>query len=182
MRLEEYINKNRPEFDTEEPESGHFERFEQRLHASTLKKKYRIHWYAWAAAAAIILILGTTFLLSDRQNHPAECRLSGEMLEVKNYYDSQVDQEIASIESLLRDEDPAVKKEVMNDIRNMKTDLNVFPDELCRGMNNEKDIAAMVERYKIKIKTLQSMASFFEKNNKRNTNNKIKSSIHENTI
>lgn len=93
-RLEKFINENREFFDSEEPETGHFNRFEQKIEQKIPQEKRGpfTRSLVLKIAATIILIFTVSLFLfdfnvfrSDRENL-TRSEFTGEIREAINYY------------------------------------------------------------------------------------------------
>ena len=93
MKLENLINQNRDSFDDYEPESGHFERFENKLYKNKSSRS-SLKVYLMAASIVAVSLVATLMLYLLQANVPqlqnnqgiAQHELSQEYRETENYY------------------------------------------------------------------------------------------------
>jgi hypothetical protein len=105
--LEQFIDKNRLMFD-EEPDSGHFERLQKKMHRSR-----RITMIRWSIGiAAVLAVVFTARIL--RQPDVLPCEMSADM---KMCYLEQFDRVAGQIEALAATLDAWDRKQVMDNVQ-----------------------------------------------------------------
>jgi len=96
--LEKIFKELENQFDVEEPNFGHFNRFEAKLNKGRKPNILLKLWPLIAIAASVILIFGI-WLESSFSNSGMElAKVSPEMGETQNYFVSTIEKELATIE------------------------------------------------------------------------------------
>lgn len=158
--LKKFISENRSLFDTNEPQSGHEQRFLQKLNVQNNPKKT----FAWSnllkVAVVSILIVLSGLYVKDKifytlYNKTAEIIKpeNKEFVETKQYYIQQIDMQIQQINEnkVLT---PEQQKIFVNEIKNvdelykqLQKDLKAMPDD-------PRIMQKIIQHYKIKLQIL----------------------------
>ena len=161
--IEKKIEENINEIFDYKPESGHRQRFEQKL--SYMQKPKRIDFLAWtkyaAAAAAIIVI---AFLAVKPQTLENENTALNDIniVEVEQYYGMLLDNEICATEKLVCNVDEQYRNELLRDIKLMQNNENNIPDAL----DDDAKAAVIMLVYTRKIESLQNIQNNLLAHNK----------------
>ena len=94
--IENYFSET--DFDFQEPENGHFERFENKLKAS--KKSDKISWKWLSVAASILLMIGFWFGKIHQKTTIDLADISPKMEEVQGYFVAAIHQKTKIIEKI----------------------------------------------------------------------------------
>ncbi len=149
-RLEQFIQQNRPDFDTEQVPAEIWSNLE-----TNLPKGRRIRLIPiLSKAAAVLLILGIgvllgTYMANSNNNERTLSDISPEYAEVENYYTQQVKNNINQLES------KGVDAKVLEDVQELEKEFEKLKKELGRTKNDEQIVHAMIENYRTKINILQ---------------------------
>jgi hypothetical protein len=170
--LKDYIKNNREIFDDKEPSAGHAERFEallnkqQPLQADTDKvSKKRIPFIkliSVAASIAILVVVGIQFY------HPNQITPSGSSIENKgnttdefastnDYYQQQMEAQIADIMCKLADTDRENQAQLSSDIERIVNSNKAFVKEIANSDNKELALYYLVRHYKANIQVLENI-------------------------
>lgn len=151
--LEKHIIENRDQFDTEEPDIGHLERFNAKLKQEN-KPVRRIrfrHVIQVAASIAIIIASGVVIVKSNKgSSKMAAVEVPEQYQETQNYYAQQVNlryEEIKAFEFTEKEEKEMLLKELqeMDEYyQELLVDLNANPGD-------ERVISALIKHYKMKM-------------------------------
>ncbi len=159
--LDKIIQENKLDFDSFEPNEGHFDRFEQKLIVYNNKKKSFSFTYILKAAVIAVLVtlsgLWTYDNFDTRTNKGISLsEISPEYSEVEMYYTHLVDQkygEINQSESFDRTQKIMLVEELneMDSIyENLKKDLTTNPTD-------KRVINAMIQHYQLKVKVMNQI-------------------------
>jgi hypothetical protein len=155
--LKNLIEKNRQLFDTAEPSTGHFERFERMLQNQQMSKRRNLEWTTVLKVACIALLIvlsglyvGEHFIVSKLPI----AKYNPEFKEAQQYYIQVVDQRIGEIEQLqshLSPEQKELMEEELNEMdemyKKLQKDYNAMP-------NDPRILQAMLKYYQIKADIL----------------------------
>ena len=89
MKLNEFINKNREEFDSEEPSAQHFQNFASRLAKEAAPKKRsktRLIYSITSVAASILLLAGVFFMFENPRTEEISSPQQTLLSDVSNEY------------------------------------------------------------------------------------------------
>jgi hypothetical protein len=155
QNLEHKIQENIDEVFDFKMESGHRQRFEQKLAIQRKQKRtFHLTWLKYAAAAAAITVTFFIFELQTSENENIS-RYDVHIVEVERYYAMQLDNEISTTTQLLNNVDEQYRDELLHDIKLMLTSENNIPNAL----DDEAETAVIVSVYTRKIESLQNLQS-----------------------
>jgi hypothetical protein len=143
--LERKIRDRAGEIFGSEPAAGHRERFAARLAAGTRRQRAARRTFglriAAAAAAACVLI---TFLTVFQRQRPADEQQEETPAEVRSYYAIRLENEVLTVEVLLRNVEE-------NERDRIREDIEAIRDEPVP----EENIPLLVKVYGLKMEALQ---------------------------
>jgi hypothetical protein len=141
--LEQKIRNHAGEIFGNEPAAGHRERFAGKLAAGKNQKQLLIPWYKLSGyvAAAVVLISVVLVWQWNMQRDEIQEDL---LVDVRNYYTMQLDNEVATLKQLLQEVDA-------NESDKLWKDIEAIREEPVQ----EENISLVVRVYDLKIETLQ---------------------------
>ncbi len=151
--LEQYIRKNKSQFD-EEPETGHFERMQQkinRIHHKTIMMR----WSVSAAASVIVLLsIGVLWLYTGKTDPVIMmCENTDDM---KRCYLNKMNDMAGQIEELTRDFDQWDQQQVMSDVQNIIDTVNSdFENEIPEELPDEATKSILADYYRQNLESLK---------------------------
>lgn len=171
--LKDYIKNNREIFDDQEPGEGHFERFEALLNKKdqvkpsievkkNLKRHNLLKYISVAASIAILAVIGFHFYepnkiiptKSDTENIQS---ISDEFRATNNYYQRQMESQIADIMCKLSDTDTENQSQLSDDLKQIMDNNKTFVDEMASNDNKELAIHYLIKHYKKNIQILKNI-------------------------
>lgn len=161
--LENKISKNREHYDAREPESGHLERFADKLDAEFHGKKSKNNFQIYRIAAGIIIIISVSLLLlfqySSKENTVAAAQLSDELTNVINHYDRLADQKLGDINSCAPNSEEAARIDQLarEQLEKLEKDAEPLKQELAKDESNKRVYGALVTNYRTRIKLLDNI-------------------------
>jgi len=194
--LKTFFEQNRGKFDTEEPEFGHFDRFQKKLeaeHKQRAKFNYRMVLQIAASVAILVIVgvevmsvlfgrgvetikgevaelnIGTTNEIVRQATQNVKSRLNPEYKETQQYYISLVDNRIDQIKAN-ENMDEKQKEELLKELSEMDELFVQLQKELKSSPDNQVLIDAMIKHYKIKIDVMNQILNNL--NNIKNLNTK----------
>jgi hypothetical protein len=150
----ETIKENRFIWDDQEPDKGHFERFEKRLN----RKAKLTGVFAVAASVAVLICLGMWLFLSpDKagENELSEQSMTNEIGEVDRFYKEQMKVEISAIQCKMEKTDHQIRNQLEEDLQNIILENNRFVEKIQKDEDAELAIFYLVKHYKTNLKILQ---------------------------
>lgn len=189
--IEDIIKNNLSELNSEEPATGHFERFEARL-ALDNKNKFKLNTIWKAAAAVVILLLAlnqgyiyltpgthTSLLNVFEKNEISLASVSPEYREVEMYYNTAINSGINqwngfAREGLVSEEEQQIMKTELDDFENRFKTLQA---DLAKNPNDERVINAMLEYYQSKLNVINLIITKLEEVKQKQKNNNHETNI-----
>ena len=157
-KLEEYICKHKTLFD-EEPETGHFERLQQRIN----RKSGRVITLRWtisiAASIAILFLAGMVWQYSGKQTNMLVCENASDL---KICYLDRMNEVANRIETLTSDFDPWDRQDVMNDVQNIIEYAGNFGSEIPEELPEDKTKAILSNFYRQNLESLEMIAQLIK--------------------
>lgn len=160
--LEKLIQEKRIAFDSEEPRSGHFARFEARLEAVSDERTSVFNRFAMLKVAALILVLISVsifiFDLSTREirerlsNTVKSAELPLEMREAMQYYNAQAELQLGKIKGLAPSNEEAGSLSIgaLKEIAALDRTTGDLNLELQKNPGNERIMTAIMQNQKMK--------------------------------
>lgn len=155
MKLEDFIQQHRGEFEEEGPGPGVWAALEKEL---PVKQKARVismmarHW--WKAAILVALVANAAILLTFLQTKKeATVVVIPEMQEMEQFYTTRIEQKLSELKQIPSAElglDSTTRKEL--ELRNET--YMMLEKELAGNPGNERIRAAMIRYYQMKLELL----------------------------
>jgi hypothetical protein len=160
-----YIKENPSFFDDQEPEEGHFERFEERLNRSTQRDNNkrtalikRVSAFSIAASIAILVLVGIRFFSSPNavvEEISAGQNLKEEFLTTDDFYQEQMNKQIEVIQCKLASADSQTRNQLEKDLQSIRNENKHFVKEIQNDENEELAIFYLVKHYRANLRALQ---------------------------
>ncbi|MDH6356207.1 hypothetical protein [Parabacteroides sp. PF5-9] len=166
-KLKNFIDNNREAFENELLPEGHFERFKQKL---PVKKNHRplfINIGTVAVAASIILLLFFRLPLNtvtDEQDTTAyTCETKQEIEELRLYYNMQINEVIAQMETLYKNDRNPGAEELLKETKKVLTDNYMFEENILPTLPcSNNGLYAMTQHYNNSLESLSFMLELME--------------------
>jgi hypothetical protein len=173
-KLEKQIQSNRQKFDSQEPSSGHMERFEQKLHNQPSRSLFSRIPYALKAAVVLLLVALSSILIYEQariyyqdQRVLSLQDISDEFGEAEFYYTSLIKNKYREINRLNID-DPRQKEMLMTELEEMDKLFHSLQKDFQANPTDERVINAMISHYQIKLEVMSQIISQLEEVNQIN--------------
>jgi len=161
--LGDLIKKNKSFFDKDEPDAGHFERFENKLlkmkqRKSLLQRSYQ----AVRIAAVVVLVVISSIwifekLYPNNNNKIALGEISQEYKEVEFYYTQLYQNKLDELNKV-KTIDPELEAELIkNEFKELDSIYNTLQKELGNNKEDERIINAMIGYYQTKVELLNQI-------------------------
>ncbi len=163
--LEQRITKNKELFDVNEPEDGHFDRFQDRLkEIHKPEKSIQKRWYfsGLQVAASVLILLAVTFVLFLYNNGSISLfapEISPELAEVTNYYTSITQEKLAKIEELSQSDEEAkkLKQTALMNVDAIGEQTQVLEKEYIDSNKDTRVFGAIVNNYRLLASALDKV-------------------------
>lgn len=156
--IEQRISKNKAVFDANEPDEGHFDRFQsklQELHPETKKvSTRRIMPVLLKLAAAALILLTTSSILFDYPSvfhEKIADDLNSELFEMDQYYASLNQKKYQEIESIVGEDDEiqVMKDKAIHKVNRLQDNTEKLKEEYVEANKDERVYSALVCNYRL---------------------------------
>ncbi len=170
--IDDFIHQNGGMFDSEEPGTGHEDRFKNRLNKLHEKNKPALKFIFFRVAAILILGVIITFFavkefrLIDRQmNNTALDMSNQELNEAERFYTKQLTIYYTKIEKLGFNNDKAEKNKVLQELSAMDEQVRAMKYDLKQNPDDERVMSAIINYYQLKIEMMDVIIARAQKTN-----------------
>ena len=167
--LDGYIRKNPELFDTDEPLSGHFDRFDERLEKAGRRKT---GFFIMKIAAAVILGMVISYaavrefsffdLNLEQVFAAAE---NPELKEAEQFYTMQLDLYYDKLDNLRFNNDKAQKQLILDELSYMDQQVRTMKRDLKQNPDDERIVHAIINYYQVKLELMDMVISRTEEFN-----------------
>jgi hypothetical protein len=151
--FENYFSET--DFDFQEPENSHFERFESKLKSS--KKRDAISWKWLSVAASILVMIGFGLGKMQQKSTIDLADISPKMEEVQGYFVSTIHQKTNLLEKNKTPENELIIKQTLMQLEGLEKEYQQLLKELNKEGNQQKIINYMIENYQLRLEILENM-------------------------
>ncbi|MCF6349590.1 MAG: hypothetical protein L3J23_00975 [Flavobacteriaceae bacterium] len=174
MNIEQTFHKLKNKFDIEEPNIGHFNRFEARLKSKNKSKKFSYKYIA--VAATISMLFGISFALIQPNKGVELAEISPKMGETQDYFTAVIQEELEKINKVKNIGNEQIINDAFLQLKQLEKNYKKLTFELKESNNNSKEIIfAMINNYQQRITVLQNLlnnlVNFKQLKNRKNENN-----------
>jgi hypothetical protein len=167
--IEEYITDHLDEFDSFEPEPGHFKRFEDRLQKQHLLYPVGHHRSQMLKVAAVIILMITVsvfvFEFATREfrermaTDKRATEMPAEIKEAVQYYDNQANMQITTLDKLAANHEDAraLNTFALKEINSLDATTNDLKKSLAENPGNERILDAIVRTQQMKEAMLKTI-------------------------
>ena len=159
--LEKRVKELQGQFDIEEPNIGHFDRFEAKLarQATTDKSiKWNPNTWKWmAVAASIVLLVGLWFSNPTDQQGMQLAEVSSEMEDTQSFFVSTIQKELEEINLERNDDNKQVIENALTHLNELEKEYNQLTLELEDSNQDKRIIYAMINNFQQRIEILQTL-------------------------
>jgi len=153
--LKSFIDQNREEFESEQIQSGHKERFFEKVKASNNKKVVVIHMPYWAklsVASAILLLMAIPLFIKNRLSE----------MESGEYYIEILNEQSLKIQKMSGSLSPDEKLTVESTIRQLNDESTLMADQLPSSMSSREKREIIKGYYTDKIEGGDRLVRYVE--------------------
>ena len=175
MNIEQIIRNNREAFDDVKMPEGSRERFQAKLSrredfSTSLRyarndRKMRFMTWTSVAAAAVTIIMVVTGMLTDSQKAatqiPQNITADNKLLEMRQMYDSRLDEAIIDLENVMRNVDDSTRMQINAVIDGLLNMGDVFAD--MAPLPEERQMAIAEQIYDNNLRTLELLTDKLNK-------------------
>jgi len=160
MEDNEFQFFKKTDFDIYEPHSGHFDRFERKLHQ---KKASKTSWKWLSVAASVVLMIGFWLGSTQQKKQLDLADVSPKMKEVQQFFVASIHQEIREIEKHRSLDTEKVIEDALDKLEELEDNYQVFIKDLSKNGNQRQIVRAMIRNYQQRLDVLQKLIIRLEK-------------------
>jgi hypothetical protein len=170
--IDDFIRQHGGMFDSEEPGSGHEDRFLSRLNKIHTPRRPRLKVVLFRVAA--ILILGVVIsyfavkefgLIDNQMSNLVPDKPNQELNEAEKFYTSQLNIYYNRIQQLGFNNDKAEKKKVLRELSAMDEQVQAMKYDLKQNPDDERVMSAIINFYQVKIEMMDVIIARAQKTN-----------------
>lgn len=156
------------DFDVEEPNSGHENRFLTKLNNQnreviTLTQPKSNFWKPFLSIAASVVLLITVFIGVSKSNEPSDlASISPEMAETQNFFTNAISAEIEKLNNELTPEFQDLVVDALFQIELLEANYNQLKQDLTASGNDKRVINAMISNFQDRIDILNNVLNQIE--------------------
>jgi hypothetical protein len=155
------------QFDTEEPNSGHLNRFKLKLNNnknSFFGSNFKL--YSLLAAAASVILFFGIFVGKNLNNNTLElAQISPEMRETQQFFVAAIEQQLYKIELERNLETNEIINDAFIQLKRLETEYTDLTKELKLNYEDQRIIYAMISNFQQRIIVLQQLVTQIEQIN-----------------
>jgi hypothetical protein len=158
--IDDFIQRHAGQFDTDEPEHGHVDRFKDKLGSTAVSRKPELGALLFRVAAVLLICALITFFsirefgLIKSQLSMATDKANQELNEAERFYNSQLNIYYNKINQLHFNNDQAEKKQVLQELSAMDEQVQAMKSDLKQNPDDERIMSAIINFYQVKIETM----------------------------
>ncbi len=154
-------------WDLEDLNEGHENRFFAKLTINTSKKK-KNRWFPISIAASIVLGFGLIYFFNFNQNEVNT--FSPQVQETHDYFSTVIHSEINSLKQQKNPQTIVLIDDALKEIKKLEKDYNLLEKEISKNGENKQVIFAMITNMQTRISFLKTVLEQVEDINNFNTN------------
>lgn len=156
-KLEQRFRELEGQFDTEEPDFGHFNRFEAKLAKQESKQpKWNPRSWTWIAiAASIALLFGVWFGGYSSKTGLELADVSPQMEETQSFFVSTIQNEIENINLKRNEDNQQIIDDAFIQLNKLEENYKNLTLELDNSNKDKRVIYAMINNFQQRIEVLQ---------------------------
>ena len=166
--LENLFGKLQGQFDIEEPELGHQDRFLEKLNQSkgvvSLQKTKKTWWKPLSIAASIALVtaLGFQQITKERSVREQVVEIAPEVSQTEFHFTSLIQEQVQVLENSKAPENEQLVDDTLKQLAKLEADYKNLEQDLINGGNDKIILNAMIINFQTRIDLLQEVLTNIE--------------------
>ncbi len=150
--------EKRSEFDYEEPNIGHFNRFESKLKTHKNRSKIsKTPWYLLAIAASVLIFFGYWLGNSNLNKGLELADVSPKMEETQGFYLAAIHKEIEDIKKIQTPQNKQIIDDAFAQLIKLENNYQKLTLELKESNEDKRVIYAMISNFQNRLVVLQNL-------------------------
>ncbi len=155
--LEKYIREHRLRFETDQPPSGHFERFGEKLGRKSGRSVRIRHMLQVAASVAVILASAFVIITRDRSGSKvADQQIPEVVMEADLYYAERLHAKYEQIREFSF-EQPEEKALLLDELEDLDAHHQQLMSDLKANPDDERVLNALIRHYQMKLEVMDQI-------------------------
>ncbi|WP_375323994.1 hypothetical protein [Flagellimonas sp. GZD32] len=166
--LDNLFDRLQGEFDVEEPQMGHQQRFLDKLNQSqgaiALPNKKRNWWkpLSIAASVAMVALLGYQFLAPQPSIEQQVVEMAPEISESQFYFANLIEQQVKLLQDEKSPETAKLVDDTLAQLHRLENDYKGMEEDLINGGDSKMIMSAMITNFQTRIELLKEVLSQIE--------------------
>lgn len=166
-KLDELFDRLEGQFDVEEPNTGHQDRFLQKLNGTKTppgkpgNRLIRL-WKPLSIAASIVILLTVGLNISSNLNRNATAEVPEEIEKAQFYFTTLINKEIEKINAEATPDTKEVIEDAMKQIKKLEEDYKILEKSLVEDGNTKQLLHAMITNFQVRINLLEDVLEQIE--------------------
>jgi len=148
------------DFDFQEPQAGHKNRFEQKLNQS--KKTTKVSWKWLSVAASVFLVLGFWLGNTHQIKQPKLADTTPKIEKVQDFFVATINQKLKKVEGNRSLETEMIIEQALNELEDLEESYIVSLTELNIEGEQTKSLLLMIKNYQQRLVILESLLKQIE--------------------
>lgn len=166
-KLDELFDRLEGQFDVEEPNTGHQDRFLQKLNGTKTspgkpgKRLIRL-WKPLSIAASIVILLTVGLNISNNLNRETTAEVPEEIEKAQFYFTALINKEIEKVNAEATPDTKEVIEDAMKQIKKLEEDYKTLEKSLVEDGNTKQLLHAMITNFQVRINLLEDVLEQIE--------------------
>ena len=156
-KLEKIFKELENQFDVEEPNMGHFKRFEEKLNKGKNRNFPFKFWPFVAIAASVVLFFGVWLGASFSTQGMELANVSSEMGETQNYFVATIEKELETIEKERNPNTEQIINDGLQQLNKLEEEYQALTITLKESAADKRIIYAMITNFQQRIEVLKNL-------------------------
>ncbi|WP_026777117.1 hypothetical protein [Polaribacter sp. Hel_I_88] len=148
------------DFDFQEPQAGHKNRFEQKLNQS--KKTTKVSWKWLSVAASVFLVLGFWLGNTHQKKQVKLADTTPKIEKVQDFFVATINQKLKKVEGNRSLETEMIIEQALNELEDLEESYIVSLTELNIEGEQTKSLLLMIKNYQQRLVILESLLKQIE--------------------
>ena len=162
-KLDKIFQEKKNEFDFEEPNVGHFNRFEAKLNTKSEPVQVKKTPWHWLAIAASVLLFFGYWLGNSNSNKGLELAdVSPKMEETQGFYLATIHREIEVIKKQETTQNKQIIEDAFAQLEKLENNYQKLTLELKESNEDKRVVYAMISNFQRRLEVLQNLVDRLE--------------------
>lgn len=161
--MKDMFTRLKDELETQEPDTGHKNRFADRLQQREVAKEKKARWFSWrpvSIAASVLVLLGFSLLFIQAAPQESDlASVSPEMKQTQSFFTGAINQELEALQNLKTPETKKIVADAIKQLTILETEYKSLKIDLKKSGQDKRVIYAMISNFQSRIDLLKEVAA-----------------------